>query len=259
MQQLFRTVATLFMGAVMAAGGYVAALVVPQLQAAGGDRLPSPAALFEASPSSPTTGEAEAANSLSLPDSAADWFGSFASDEVSSDGTSPSVLDAAADSLGQIAPASEATTPSPFSKFAAALTPDTADEPTESFGTVQPKGSIDDAFASAVVSTLDQPVALIRTAAETTLTSQSSSVDSFGDRPAAASDASDWTTALQRLAELNLANYRLTPTADGQMRCDVWVTEVTGQSVRRVYSGIGKTPAASVNAAVDRVLARTQR
>ena len=265
MQQFFRTVATLFMGAVMAAGGYVAALVVPQLQTAGGDRLSSPSELFAAAdPANQATPSVD--SSLSLPKAADDWFGSFATEaEAAVTAAVPDPAEVVADETGA------ESAPSPFAKFAAAITPETAATPTghpvtEAFGAVQiPQSvqaprSIDDAFASAVSTTLDPPIGLARTASETTLTGPSSSTVSSSTVPrsASASESNEWASALDRLKSVDATNYRLTPTADGQTRCDVWVVEVTGQSVRRMYSGIGATPAASVSAAIDRILSRNR-
>lgn len=257
MQQLFRTLATLFMGAVMAAGGYVAALVVPQLQA-GTDRLPSPAALFDATTSQSPTEAADSQSELSLPAAADDWFGSFADAAGDVVSTATDSRPSQFSSRSSEQPIEQDQAASPFSKFAAAIKPGTT--ATEPFGVAQTKTSLDDAFASAVATTLDETTALARTAAETALVSPSpvglqtpfgSASDANGQSDAA------WSAALAKLNAIDPVNYRLTPATDGQMRCDVWIVEVTGQSVRRVYSGTGPTPAASVEAAVARVLART--
>lgn len=261
MQQMFRTLATLVMGALMAAGGYAAAIVVPHLQAASRDGLPPTANLFgsPASESLPpqnataeTTGPGGLASAVSS--EAADWFGGFAETATVPDASPNSQVS----ELGEPNLGSPAA--SPFAKFEAALTENTSAAAASMTQSAKDRvGGVVEAFGASVIPSQ------VRTAAD----------DAFGDAAAMSTEATErdaasreagtgelsmsgtdaWRAAVQDLERVQPLDYRLSPTRDDRVRCDVWMAEPGGVSVRRCYSGYGDSPSNAVADAVRAIRA----
>ena len=261
MQQVLKTFATLLMGAVMSAGGYMAAVVVPQLQAVDRGELPSTAPFFEGG----SDGAAAATTSTPLGEDAQNWFGSFTqSGTAATAAASPAEVAAPADasgiSLGVASPMTEssfqqaasldrtAAIEQPMSAFAAAAdefvgetanqVQQTATEFGNDLATSPPQ------FGALLGTTEPQsPTAEFATSQSATSLPDSVQTADGVNSPASSSHTTTWADVLAQLGNRGGSDYRLVSLPDGRLRCDVWIgAAAEAGGVRRLFSAEGSTP-----------------
>ena len=257
MQQALRTLATLVTGAMLAAGGYVAALIGPQIADLSARDLPETASFFESAPAST---EADA------------WFQSFDEPPPTGDHI-VSTADVPRIRLGESsAPAVAGEPPShPFGSTdgdsLGRAQPFAAPRQGASAGTESPTFPVPSRPTAAatevpfgVAEVMPPPAAVPQTKTATladfapTATPVSATV-----QPTTASvetSPNDWERVVARLGERGATNYRLAPVDGGRLRCDVWVSEPAGPDaapVHRQYSAEGDSPAAAAAAVLERI------